>query len=93
LGYNFPIPLLPDFDGNGDRVGNGGDGTITTLGVTDFDSGDGGGWGEAGIDGDLPGGFAGGAAGKGIVKGGAVVRVMGATPTNFINGNGDTPDL
>lgn len=86
----------PNGDGeagaNGDILGNGGaggDGADTNSG------GDGGDFGQAGTSGDpydIYIGGLGGAAGKGIVKSGAVVNVYGDTPTNFINGGGDTPD-
>ena len=79
-------------DGNGDFDGNGGQGTTTFISATPYDSGDGGDWGQPGQDGQTANGYTGGLAGKGIVKGGAVVRVFGDTPTNFINGGGDTPD-
>ena len=65
----------------GDTVGNGG----ASGGAG---AGSGGDWGLAGAAGDK----AGGAAGKGIVKNSAIVRVFGDTPANFINGSGDTPN-
>jgi len=79
-------------NGNG-VTGLGGPGGIgeTTAG----DGGDGGDWGDPGTNGQsspVGSGGTGGAAGKGIVKGGAVVKLFGDTPTNFINGIGDTPD-
>lgn len=61
----------------GDLVGNGGSASAG--------AGDGGDWGMAGAAGSKPAG----AAGKGIVSGGATVTMFGDTPTNFINGNGD----
>jgi len=78
--------------------GGGSGGTPSGSGA----GGDGGAWGVAGADGDDDAtishpsefGASGGAAGKGIVKSGAttVVKVYGNTPTNFINGGGDTPN-
>lgn len=67
----------------GDTVGNGGE---------SIDGGDGGDWGLSGFNGSGINGALGGLAGKGIVKSGATVIIYGSTPTNFINGTGDTPD-
>lgn len=67
----------------GDNLGNGG---------TGVDGGDGGDWGQNGLNGIGIGGKAGGLAGKGLVKNGASVTIYGDTPTNFINGSGETPD-
>lgn len=78
--------------------GNGSTGLGGTGGLGDGtagDGGDGGDWGDAGSNGGsspLGAGGTGGTAGKGIVKSGAVVKLFGDTPTNFINGIGDTPD-
>lgn len=82
---------FPTAASNGDTVGNGGAGLISDLPNR---SGNGGDWGDPG----LPGFSLGinqnneGAAGKGLEKNGATVRVFGDTPSNFINGAGDTPD-
>jgi hypothetical protein len=62
----------------GDTVGNGG----SSGGTGDGDGGD---WGLPGANGDKLGG----AAGKGIVTGGAAVTMFGDNAGNFINGNGD----
>lgn len=74
---------------SGDTLGNGGDGVTNSVSPT---SGDGGDWGEDGSN--ASGGLAGsgGLKGKGLVKNGATVRVFGDTPSNFINGGGDSPD-
>ena len=81
---------------NGDTLGNGGAGGVTegdTLLGTDGAAG--GDWGLAGANSlasTTNPGRTGGLAGKGIVKGsGGIVRLFGDTPTNFINGGGDTP--
>lgn len=82
------------FGDNGDgSTGLGGTGGLGDG--TAGDGGDGGDWGQDGSNGQSTGegpGGTGGAAGKGIVKNGATVRVFGDTPSNFINGGGDTPD-
>ena len=79
---------------NGDIIGFGGKGGAGTSGSSD--GGDGGGWG-------LPGqtssssvtfpGESGGAAGSGILDGGAIVNLYadGDLATRYINGNGDHP--
>lgn len=80
--------------GNGSSTvalpGQGGSG-----GVNAGNGGAGGSWGangSNGTNGNIANGGTGGLAGKGIVKGGATVVLFGNTPTNFINGSGDTPD-
>ena len=64
---------------DGDTIGNGGSSVA---------GGAGGDWGQNGVDSYSVGAL----AGKGIVKSGASVIISGSTPTNFINGSGDTPD-
>lgn len=67
------------------------DGTTTGVGGIrggQF-AGDGGNWGQPGTDSTDK---KGGAAGRGIEKGGAVVKIIGATAGRFINGIGETPD-
>lgn len=68
---------------------DGNDGTTTGTGGTGGTGASAGGdWGQAGTNDNSNGG----AAGKGIEKGGATVVIHGSTASNFINGNGDTPD-
>jgi hypothetical protein len=62
------------------------DGTNGSNGQTD---GTGSGFGFDGVNNEATGGT----KGDGIIKNGATVRVFGDTPTNFINGGGDTPDI
>ena len=83
--------------GDGRQGGSGGDAGRAIAGNTTQGSsggmgaidGSGSGWGNSGANNAATGG----AAGKGIVKSGAVVKVFGDTPSNFINGGGDTPDV
>lgn len=89
----------PDFDNAGDG-GDGGKGIDSGLGgpkgIADGTGTDGvDGIADVvalGVNGTSNDGNLAGLAGKGIIKNGAVVRVFGDTPANFINGNGDTPD-
>ena len=83
--------------GDGYDFGDGGvAGTLTGTNLSSEGSngtngkidGTGTGFGVDGVDNDATKGL----KGKGLVKGGATVRVFGDTPSNFINGSGDTPD-
>jgi hypothetical protein len=81
-GISFPVSV----GSPGNTTGNGGSGgALEGFGG----GGDGGDWGIAGIDGQDLGSGTGGAAGKGVVSGGATVTMFGDTPVNFINGSGD----
>lgn len=79
----FNVTTYGNIGQDGDTVGNGG---------TGVDGGDGGDWGQDGLSGTGIAGKAGGLAGKALVKDGASVTLYGDTPTNFINGSGETPD-
>lgn len=80
INYAFFGNVFGEQGNSGSSNGTGGAATGTAL--------SGGDWGKSG------GAFSGvsGAAGSGIIKSGADVFVFGSTPTNFINGNGDTPN-
>ena len=90
--------IVSGTDGNTVGVGGVGGGAVTGNGA----GGNAGNWGQNGQDGEdasitninqpITFGASGGAAGKGIVKSGGIVNVYGDTPTNFINGGGDTPN-
>ena len=71
---------------NGDIIGNGGDGGVSSQPATD--GGDGGDWGLNGNSTASGVGF-GGLAGSGIINGGGTVTLYGATAERYINGNGD----
>jgi len=71
------------FGGGGDGGSRDGTGTSGIDGVDDVTP-----LGQIGAtNGSSPGGL----SGKGLVKSGAIVKVFGDTPANFINGGGDTP--
>ena len=79
---------------NGNTVGSGGTGGAA-FNAAATDGANGGNWGIAGgnsLASNTNPARTGGAAGKGIVKSGGIVNVYGNTPTNFINGGGDTPN-
>ena len=98
-------PTGLSFTGNGGRGGDGFDvGAGGLAGVMSGDTsnleigsngpsgktdGTGSGWASDGANNDASGGL----KGKGIVKNGAIVKLFGDTPSNFINGGGDTPDV
>ena len=104
-GFDAYITAPPYVTGNGGGGGDGydsGDGgdpgdptgelintEIGAIGDSGQTDGTDSGWGVDGVANDA---VSGGLKGKGIVKNSAIVKVFGDTPSNFINGGGDTPD-